>query len=208
MKIYTHATPSHYPLLDLLKASMKRIGLKPPLVSLSSEQADDGEYFAPGWDRAMASKIQTVLNAINSGAHKEFLFVDADVVFIQDPFPPLRGFLDSRGWDVAFARDDDERNACPGMALIRQGSVKVRKLYRNVMLDLQHGRTPCEQPGINAYLRSERDIRWGFLPDTFANPMIVGDRPLNECVAYHANWTIGVEAKRKRMEWVLEEIAK
>lgn len=205
MNIYTHATPSHYPLLDLLKASMKRLGMKPPRVALSSEQAEEGRYFAEGWSNAMASKTKTVVNAINAGGEPYFLFVDADVVFIQDPAPVLKGYLDKHGWDVAFARDDDDRNACPGMALIRVGANKVRKLYRNVGIDLGCGRATCEQPRLNELIRADRDVSWGFLPDTFANPMILGNRPLNECVAFHANWTVGVEAKRQLMERVLEE---
>jgi hypothetical protein len=173
-----------------------------------------GAFKQPGWNACMADKLRSLLALPTDDAWT--LYVDADVALMPGIYQWASDFAATlEPTDVAFA--DDVIQWCAGVMLFRS-SAQIREFWSLVYhlsaawtipdQDVIHTlRTQCEerkgvmpiQPRVlpssvvcNWATVSAPDIPQPWTGEPFAVP--------ESCLAWHANWTVGVDRKMAMLE--------
>lgn len=194
MKIYTHYSESHVPLLVRHFQPSVPSGFELILKKMP-QHCPTGQYAQTGWSETMMAKATMILTAIEH-ERENFAVCDADHRFYRlSPddlaLPP--------NVDVAYALDfplskrDQTPHYCTGFAVIRP-SPRTRDLYQRILSLLPELQT--EQKSLNRVLpQLKGTVRVIHLPpDRFWSL----PHPIPESydlAACHASWVKGVEAK-------------
>ena len=200
MKLITFYTPSHEPLARRLLASC--VG-EYRIATAVAEQRGKGVYHTHGWRATVLEKIK----AIRREATEDFLFADPDVVFLRPSVERIRG--EWRDLDCVFQFN---RANCTGLFAMRSNAGCLRLLDRciaELASDLEN-EARGDQAAMNRLLPSS-GVRYGKLSGLFANPYTLTGGKWNgkelelppETIAFHANWTVGVESKIRLIDMVL-----
>jgi len=174
-----------------------------------------GEFYSPGWNDCMLDKLRCLSDLPTDGMTT--LYVDADVALmpgLHDWVATYANELSSE--EVAFA--DDVVQWCAGIMLFRS-TTQVREFWRTVSAMSQVWNLPDQD--VIAHMRLQCNERKGKFPirarvlptDRFCNWATVNGRPVppwngepflvpKTCLAWHANWTVGIENKLHMLERV------
>jgi hypothetical protein len=175
-----------------------------------------GSFKSPGWNACMLDKLRALMSLPMDGMPT--LYVDADVVLLPGMHRWASLVGDSLGTqDVAFS--DDAIQWCCGVMLFRC-TPEVREFW-NVVWHLANAWNIPDQDVIHS-LRSQAEQRRGFLPvqPHILDPNVVCNwatvnaptvpapwdgEPIEvpeSCMAWHANFVVGVERKTAMLEAV------
>lgn len=200
MKLITFYTPSHALLVKHLLAS--RVEEYAPAV-VEGRQEGTGTYRQSGFHRSVLSKMR----AIRREATEDFLFADADVVFLK---PSLERILkEADGYDCLFQRDDTAY--CTGLFFMRHNAGCL-KLLDDIIAELElcPDDDRIHDQNVAQRLLPRSGLRYGYLSDLFANLCTIygsawylkGQSPIvpAETLIFHANRVAGVERKRILIE--------
>lgn len=174
-----------------------------------------GDFKSDGWNACMLDKLNTLLNLPADGMPT--LYVDSDVCLMPGLHDWCRRYAESLADDeVAFS--DDRIQWCAGIMLFRSSS-RVHSFWQTIA-DLSQAWDLPDQDVIHQ-LRLQAVERKGVLPvrarvlpsDVFCNWATVNahvPQPWSgeafgvppTCVAWHANWTIGISNKVRMLELV------
>ncbi len=204
MKLITFYTPSHESLVRRLLGSCVR---EFRVTAAKGQQMGNGVFHKQGWRASMLQKMR----AIRQEASEDFLFADADVVFLRPSLARIRQELE--GFDCLF--QDDGKGHCAGLFAMRSNTACLRLLDRCIAeleSDLDN-ETQGDQVILNRLLRTS-GVKYGKLSGLFANPHTLtgaswqGDhlKLPPDTIAFHANWAIGVKKKLRLLDMVLKEM--
>lgn len=200
MKLITFYTPSHVSLVKHLLASRVE---EYTLAVVEGQQEGNGTYCQKGFHRSVLSKMR----AIRSEATEDFLFADADVVFLK---PSLERILkEAEGYDCLFQRDDTAY--CTGLFFMRHNPGCLRLLDDIIaVLELCPDDDRVHDQNVAQRLLPKSGLRYGHLSDLFANLCTIygrdwyrtGQSPSVPAatVVFHANRVAGVERKLMLLE--------
>ncbi len=202
MKMVLFYTPSHEPLAQRLLDSC--VG-EYRITAARGEQLGSGAYHQRHSRATMLEKLKVVRRE----AGEDFLLADADIVFLKPSLEQIR-----KEWERFDCLFQFDRSYCAGFFVMRSNAACLGLLDRciaEVQCDLQND-AHDEQMILNRLLPSS-GVRYGKLSRLFANPCTLTGGKWNgqelevppETIAFHANWTVGVENKIKLIDMVLAQ---
>lgn len=217
LRLVTYYTPSHEAMCKRFVLS-RASGFDAVRAVSYGQTCPTGEFHAEGWNDCMLDKLQTLMSLPEDGSLT--LYVDADVCL----FPDLAEWCLLAGEELSddtVAFSDDIIQWCAGIMLFRS-TPRVQSFWRT-LADLSLAWDLPDQEAIH-HLRMQSASRpKGRLPitpcllprDMFCNWATVNDPSLPgawdgesfvvppSCLAWHANWTIGLANKQRMLERVV-----
>ena len=209
MRLVTYYTPSHYEMCRryVLSRAWK---FKEVRSTEYGQQCPTGAFKSAGWNACMMDKLACLMSIPMDG--EVTLYVDSDVVLM----PGLQEWCERQSAEMAFdeiAYSDDVVQWCAGVMLFRPTS-KTHAWWR-LIADMSHIWNLPDQDVIHT-IRAQCAERGGQLPvpmrvlpsDRVCNWATVGNTTVwsgeafdvpKSCVAWHANWTIGVPVKEEML---------
>ena len=214
LRLATYYTPSHQAMCERFVLS-RAAGFSDVVVREYPQRCASGVFKSDGWNACMDDKLDLLMRLPVDGTPT--LYVDSDVAIL----PGLAEWAEDRVRSMEFheiAYSDDVVQWCAGVMLFRS-TAKAHAWWQ-----LLAGLSPIwnlpDQDVIHQ-LRSQASAQNGRLPvpmsvlppDRICNWATLGNMmPWNgeqfsvpaTCVAWHANWVVGVSAKLAMLERVLE----
>ena len=210
-KAFTICTSDHLEMShELQVAILEQCG-----VQLEIAQCDlpSGDFMTPQFYDVQKFKIQTVLKNLEDRSCSMVAYFDSDIVIRGDAVSAMCKSIGER--DICFQRD--RGSFCCGM-FIAKNNDKTVSFFTEVLNRLDHLKdkyvhTAADQTVINDMLHTEEiDLDFGFLDDAFTTygnintevRLWEGEEFLldDSVVAFHANFTIGMESKLQLMNYV------
>lgn len=215
LRIVSYYTPTHEEMCKRFVMS-RSDGFHERRFSRFGQTCPTGEFYSPGWNDCMLDKLRCLL-ALPTDSMAT-LYVDADVALMPGLHDWVADYARELGPDeVAFS--DDLVQWCAGIMLFRS-TTQVREFWLTVASMSQVWNLPDQD--VIAHLRMQCDQRKGKFPirprvlpaDRFCNWATVNGRPVppwngesfvvpDTCLAWHANWTVGIENKMRMLERVV-----
>lgn len=209
MRLVTYYTPSHAEMCQ--RFVLDRAGAFSEVVSIEYDQTcPSGAFKEAGWNRCMDDKLETLLRLPLDA--QPTLYVDADVAI----FPGLAEWATHHVRRMQFdeiAYSDDVVQWCAGVMLFRPTD-KTRAWWSLVASMSQLLDQPDQDvihvlrtygkrlPVPMSVMPGTRVCNWA----TCGNQTVWSGEPLTvptTCVAWHANWTVGIDMKTKMLEQVV-----
>ncbi len=188
---------------------------------------ETGEYRSRGWCEMGQAKLEFILSYLQSGIRPDghwFVFADADITFLR---PSKQVFFDEiraiGGQDILL--QDDGREFCSGLFVCKV-SDRTRHLFATSLEiavemareneRLGRGYSAADQAALNAAITatrsrasmlSHRFLNWHHLCSTELWKPGMSFRIPENAVAFHANWTIGIDNKVKLLQYVVDEVS-
>lgn len=174
-----------------------------------SQTCPSGAFKQEGWNRCMDDKLDAILRLPPDG--QATLYVDADVALMPGACQWAEQHIRGMEFDE-IAYSDDVVQWCAGVMLFRPTARTLR--WWQLVADMSRLLDQPDQDVIHALrvnakrlpvpmsvLPSDRVCNWATLGNTTpwqGEPFAVPP----SCVAWHANWCIGVQAKEQMLEMV------
>jgi MoaA/NifB/PqqE/SkfB family radical SAM enzyme len=181
------------------------------LVGYRSDIRGGGAYKDQDWQDAVTFKSQCIIRTIQENMGDIFVYSDVDIEFFR-PFK-AQVLTAIQGKDIVGQLDDGKGSFCTGFFGIRANPATL-KAWQRVLEAIPH--MHCDQNSFNRILWAMRELRWGYLPETFFGPgtfnsklwapgasFFIPERP----VMFHANWTKGIASKITLLERAREIIS-
>ena len=209
MKIYTFYTESHSDLFDnyFLPSVPKNL----EVVAKKFPQECSGVFMDSGWMLTMGKKLEYIIESIRECWGGVFIHSDCDVQFFGS-FE--RDILEQLGGkDIAGQRELRADEMCCGFFICRANE-RTLTLFKNVKLLADDKNN--DQVVLNKI--KDKFVDWGLLDDKYLSVIhLLKNVPLwvpggeielkrKDILVHHANWTIGVENKKKLMDAVKEKV--
>lgn len=213
MKILTIYSDSHKELYQKYFLPSFNLYLnKHELIPIKVEQKGTGEYEAPGFDKTMMDKINSIIDNLDVKDDRLLCYADCDVQFFGDiNVNELMG-----KYDIVFQMDSDDIY-CAGFFICNQ-SYKVLNFFKLVRDELgrRFNGVIHDQIIINDLIRNnQHGIEVGKLDKnefwTIANSIggvWNGTAEFNvpsNLIVHHANWTIGIDNKLKLLNLIRQK---
>lgn len=175
-------------------------------VKVVNSKIDKAEFGTKAFQEITFEKIKIILDTLKQmSPYSVLLYADADVLFFKDP----DYFIEHLGsYDIKFQREPNN-TACAGF-MVMMNSPKIQKMFKEVLR--KKYKCSNDQIALNVYGLDEiRDLRWTFFSDleVFSYGLAKGGKVWNgeefdisKCYAFHANYTIGLDNKRKLLDYV------
>lgn len=208
LRLATYYTPTHAAMCERYVLS-RAAGFSDVVAREYEQRCPSGVFKSEGWNACMSDKLDLLLRLPQDG--QPTLYVDADVVLM----PGLAAWAEERVRAMQFheiAYSDDVVQWCAGVMLFRS-THQTHRWWRLVadMSDLldQPDQDVIHALRVNAkrlpvpmsVLPAERVCNWATLGNRTPWQGEAITVP-ETCVAWHANWTVGVEAKAAMLERV------
>lgn len=203
MRLVTFFTPSHEGMMNEFVMPYAA-DFDESVIRRERQKCAAGAFKQEGWNDCMNDKLKTLIDLPLDG--QPTLYVDSDVALSPRT---ARWARDAKIGDGEVAFSDDVVQWCAGVMLFRP-SERTRDWWRLVQ-QLSNVWNAPDQDVIHS-LRIQAQERSGALPvspsvipgDVVSNWSTIGNRTVwdgedfevpESCVAWHANWTIGVDRK-------------
>ena len=214
LRLATYYTPSHREMCERFVLS-RATGFSEVVSREYPQRCATGVFKSDGWNACMDDKLDLLIRLPTDGMPT--LYVDCDVVLL----PGLAKWCDGEVRQMGFhdiAYSDDVVQWCAGVMLFRC-TARVRAWWQLIAnlspiwnlpdQDVIHQlRQQCaDRKGVLPVhmrtLSADRVCNWA----TMGNMSVWTGEPIavpSSCVAWHANWTIGIPAKTTMLDRVLE----
>lgn len=216
LRLVSYYTPTHYEMCHRFVMS-RAYGFDERRFNKYEQTCETGNFKSDGWNACMLDKLNTLLGLPTD--NMPTLYVDADVCLMPSLVEWCRWYVEHLETDeVAFS--DDIIQWCAGIMLFRS-SKRVHQFWQTIA-DLSNAWNLPDQDAIHQ-LRLQADQQSGRFPitprvlpkDVFCNWATVNAdsaipalwagqafEPPKTCLAWHANWTVGVASKTQMLERV------
>lgn len=208
MRLLTYYTPTHAEMCR--RFVLSRAWAFSEVRSLEYPQTcPTGAFKQEGWNRCMDDKLDAILRLPADG--EPTLYVDADVALMPGVCQWAENHVRSMAFDE-IAYSDDVVQWCAGVMLFRPTTKTLR--WWELVADMSRLLDQPDQDVIHALRANAKrlPVPMSVLPaDRVCNWATIGNRtpwqgePIEvppSCVAWHANWCIGVDAKMDMLERV------
>lgn len=213
LRLVTYYTPTHKAMCERYVLS-RAYGFKEVRAVEYGQRCPSGAFKQSGWNASMMDKLDCLMRLPMDG--QPTVYVDADVALM----PGLHEWAERQFADMDFngvAMSDDVVQWCAGVMLFRS-TARVHAWWR-LIADLSPVWDLPDQDVIDQ-LRRQGEQRSGRLPvditvlpgDRVCNWATLGNRTVwagqpfdvpETCVAWHANWVVGVDAKVEMLRRVV-----
>ena len=209
MRLLTFFSDSHDILFkNYFKPSVDKINEYDLVVEKFDQIGVSGAYFEKGWKESMLEKLKFLVKTVNECWGDNFVFSDADVIFIDK----TRDFLIKNLNDKDAAFQFDYNGLCAGFFIMKASQKSLD--FLNKCIDTYDDYPDFDDQ--NVMRVHEKLLNYKLLPNEIFNiSMINGgnvwDGELNfdipkNIIAFHANWTIGVKAKIDLFNLVIDNL--
>ena len=210
MRLATYYTPSHREMCERFVLS-RATGFGEVIAREYSQTCQSAVFKQAGWNDCMLDKLDLLMRLPQDG--RPTLYVDADVCLL----PGLAELCENQIRGMAFneiAYSDDAVQWCAGVMLFR--STAKTHAWWQLVADMAQLLDQPDQDVIHVLRSNARrlPVPMSVMPgDRVANWATLGNRTVwageqfdvpETAVAWHANWTVGVEAKMAMLEHVAE----
>lgn len=201
LRIYTLFSPSHEVLhSNYLLPSI--ISEHETIIVRAKQLCDNASHMSKGWDKICYEKVKLFYDACQHNLGGYFAFFDSDIeIFSSNIFELM---IDELGdYDIACQRDGNDH--CSGLFIVRCNEA-TNRLFRTMM----HSYSKEDQHTLNKFVHT---VRHKFLSSRFYNYSLSKEfnssvwyggkfNVPNDIVAFHANWTVGVNSKERMLKYV------
>lgn len=202
-KLLTFFSDSHDILFsNFLKPSVKLIN-EYDLVPCKYDQIGTGSFMENGWKESMLKKLEFISQAIDDYWGENFVFVDADVIFVDKTWNFLNKHLGTN--DAAFQKDVDD--LCAGVFIMNAN--EASKSFISTCIK-KYSEYPEDQ---TAMRHNTSLIKYDLLPNEIFNISMVNEGTVwtgqtnlqipQNILLFHANWSIGIESKIDLFNFVI-----
>lgn len=228
MRLYALYTHSHAILKDryFLSTLCDSYDIRLKFIDLKGT----GAYKTTGYLRAIRSKMDLVIEAVQENWGSEFIYADVDIQFFGATEQRILEAL--RDNDLVCQRDDPQGNFCAGFFACR-GNQRTLNFWESIRAEIEKGPNEGDdQRAMNDLLRWRKKSPWwsrlqrkirlnsceikvGYLPIQFYgggtltgrpwHPGILLEVPKN-IVMHHANWTVGIQNKIAQLNYVRKRV--
>jgi hypothetical protein len=215
LRIVSYYTPSHEDMCQRFVMS-RADGFDERRFTAFGQTCPTGEFKSAGWNDCMLDKLRCLLALPCDGMPT--LYVDADVALMPGLHDWLAAYVDNLAPDeIHFS--DDLIQWCAGIMVFRSVA-PVLEFFRTVAH--MSGVLGLPDQDVIHHLRMWAEQTGGRLPITpkllprevFCNWATVNGKPVppwdgqpfvvpETCLAWHANWTIGIDNKMRMLERVV-----
>lgn len=214
VNMYVIYTPSHQCLYEqFFLPSLKNLGSDDIniIVKTIEQTCPSACYKKAGWKDTTLQKVEMIIDAIYKTWGYYFVYSDIDVQFFGPIKKELEGFLQE--YDLVIQKDHPNGTLCSGFFACKSNE-KTLKLWQDVYQTMCITAKYSDQGALNYCLVKKKnpyDIAWMYLPETyFGGATRTGHSwhpgqhiPVPKCPKmHHANWTVGVENKKKQLVYV------
>lgn len=206
MRLVSFFTPSHEAMYREFVAPYEA-DFDDVIVLKMDQKCPTGSFKQEGWNECMSDKLKTLMIVPEDGVPT--LYVDCDVALTPSTARWARDYAAAVVGDDCVAYSDDCVQWCAGVMLYRP-SAAISSWWS--LVDAMSGIWNLPDQDVIHHLRHQAQSQGGRLPveslvipgDRVSNWATVGNRTVwagepfsvpRGCVAWHANWTIGVENK-------------
>lgn len=226
IKLYSIYTPSHEVFLEkFFLPSLKDDYFL--VLEKYEQECHSGVFQSEGWMDTMKKKVELIIRAIKENQGQVFIHSDVDVQFFGKTKDVILQAIS--GNDIVFQKDmpealdnDFEGHYCAGFFVCR-GNEKTLKLFEDILSEIPKTKLN-DQLILNKLIRNNKyKIAASCLPDSFWGPGTYygknvdhlggyhwedGDELLfpEEILMHHANWTRGIENKKRQLEYVKKRV--
>jgi hypothetical protein len=217
-EMYILLSPSHTELLNSYFLPSLKDSFNVHRATIG-QQCEAAEFYSQGWVQTVLHKIPIIMRAIETNAENSFfIFSDADIQFFRPIKPILRELLSQNPHvDIFFIKDAwnpqrNEHNLGTGF-FVCKANERTKIFWQRVGMHMMKYNLG-DQASANSIWRSVvKNITISYLPDSFFEWNVnvkfpqkweVGDTfsvPQDICM-HHANWTVGIENKKRLLEHV------
>jgi len=211
MKLYTFYTDTHESMLDdYLRKSINYFGEFDIITKKGQQISDDGSFYSKGFHDTVIQKISFLLDEVNWASEEVCVFSDTDIIITK---PCKDFFLEQiQEYDIVFQSDQTSMNT--GFFVFRCNN-KVKALLEKSLslVDKHFGDQLC----VNAALK-DSDVKYKAFDKTVFNvgfylkgKLWNGEDTIHfpkRMRVFHANFMVGLEAKRKALEKARERFLK
>ncbi|RTL05889.1 hypothetical protein EKK58_06650 [Candidatus Dependentiae bacterium] len=211
VNMYVIYTPSHQSLYEqFFLPSFKALGDDEiNLVVKNIEQTcKTACYKQAGWKDTTLQKVEMIIDAIYKTWNYYFIYSDVDVQF----FGPIKKEIETvlQQYDLVVQKDHPNGTLCSGFFACKSNE-KTLKLWQDVYKTMCEKEKYSDQGALNYCLVKQKNpynIRWTYLPKTYfggatktghswypGQYVPVPQKPK----MHHANWTVGLENKKKQL---------
>jgi hypothetical protein len=223
MKLYTLYTDSHAVLLNnFFLPSVKKVKNIELIIEHKPQDCASGQYMQNGWLTTMKHKVQYHIKACQIYDDEIFIYSDCDVIFLNKNL--VQSIIDEMGdCDIACQNDValyNNRDTCCAGFFVCKTNNKTVHLWQSIlehMNSLPTNTNEQDQSLLNHYL-DKIDIKYKTLSHKFftlaRHKPELWDQKNNyfdftipdDIIAYHANWTHGIENKIALLNYVQSKI--
>jgi len=176
-----------------------------------------GNFQSVGFFNSCLCKIQKIIEYLKAlGDDDCLIYLDSDICVKDDIVSIMK--LELEDYDAAFQQDSPNA-LCGGMFICRKNS-KTLQLFQNILDTLvsnteYYQNKECDQTALNEQLAtniikhkalSERFTTYGNIAEGLWNPNCVEFELPHSLVAFHANFTIGLENKTLLLDLVRNKV--
>lgn len=216
VKIITVSSKRHFKFKDALCEEIHKHCNDQCLVAYELDDSCEGNWGTDNFYNACFKKLEAIikeLEALNDG--DVLIYLDSDIAVFGDITTAMISELQDH--DIAFQRDN--KDLCAGMFVCRVSS-RTLNFFRDVDYELKLNKKRYEsiahdQTVINETLPTS-GLKYKCLSDRFTTygnnnsglwwPSSPGFELKEDVVAFHANWTIGVDNKSILLSHVRERM--
>src|SRR5208283_1686999 len=210
VKLITYHTPSHDALAARLLASEIS---EYRVMQVRGNQLGDGLFCGLGFRATVTEKVKAIRREASEWPHMDFVFADADVVFLRPSLATLD--MELEGYDAIF--QDDGIELCTGLFAMRYNQRCLEALDRWVTEmerepenDIDH-----DQSILNRIL-PQTDLKVTRFSHCFANLYTLTGESWHgqdivlppETIAFHANFCMGTADKQRLIEMAMHPSTK
>ncbi|XP_071853670.1 uncharacterized protein [Apostichopus japonicus] len=182
----------------MYKYFQERQGVTVALTEFGKDITEEQEWLCDNFKDLAKRRIWHIYHLARAGI--DTLYLDADTVWLQDPFPRLTG-----GFDI-YVQQEENIPYCSGMFFIRATDPSLRMLtywkeHVHEGEDLQDQETYNEAIKVTKNLKVKKLPAYEFVGGEIYFKSITPwyERPTKPVIV-HATWRIGVENKRKTLK--------
>ena len=173
------------------------------VVKWMPQECKAGSYMTDGWVSTMRKKVKYVIQSLYETPEDDwFVHADCDIVL----FPGFSDILERHKDKVDMMIQNDHTMLCAGFFFCKS-TKHTKSLWHRVMHNLD--KFEHDQVAMNHYIKALPELRVGALPDSyftygyFKKDNWNGEEfeipDAKNLKMFHANWTRGVENKKKLM---------
>ncbi|MGI9460209.1 MAG: putative nucleotide-diphospho-sugar transferase [Pirellulales bacterium] len=202
MKAYTLFTPSHKELYEdyFLKTLPNEFELH--ATELFEQECPTGRFYEEGWDKICRRKVELFVSACEENMGGSFFYCDVDVQFFGNVVDQLVREVS----DFDIACQDDVTAYCSGVFICKANQATLA-----MFKEMKRNYNKEDQATLNEHLQMCRHKK---LSEVFFTVGHIAPRPWQgetfrvpkNMLLHHANFVIGVENKKKIMDYTRENM--
>lgn len=210
MKLYTFYTDSHSELMQVFLKNFPYSEKVDVVIRKMPQECKTAAFMSEGWNNTMTKKVEYILHALSETPENEwFVHADSDILLFSGWETILNEF--SEEYDMLI--QNDYSVLCAGFFFCKNNK-RTKELWNRVRETMHH--FSQDQEAMNHWVNNITDLKIKILPPSYFTYGLLGRGVWNgvegftipdidNLKMFHANWTIGLENKKKLLKETLKQ---